>query len=219
MEETIFSDGGNTTNNTTKNELERKHKYLKPLLAILAVILLVGGTGFGIWYWQSGEAKQQKSDSDKQIQELQKQIHDQEKVKETAKKGGKTNWKTYINNQDGFQLTFPDYWADYGTSEALDDAKKSKHIYFGLPSKNPDTLYDFGFNRNYSNLFAISVVEKAEWEATKDGPGAGQKIGEKGSKIYTYSQANGVPGELNTGNAETAAGQIKTIIDSFKIIE
>ncbi|MDO8507791.1 MAG: hypothetical protein Q7S53_04475 [bacterium] len=199
---------------------DKKKNLLKPLLVLLAVILLVSGTGIGVWWWQNGELNKQKTDSDKKISELQKQVNDtknQTATKTTSKAA--SNWKTYINNQDSFQISFPDYWAGYGVSEALDDAKKSKHIYFGLPIKNPDTVYDFGFDRNYTSLFAISVTEKAEYEATKDEPGVGQKIGEKGSKVYTYSQSNGIPGELNTGNAETAAGQIKEIIASFKILE
>jgi hypothetical protein len=220
MEETIFSDGNTpkATESSPQNQGEKKHKFLKPLLVILAVILLVGATGFGIWYWQQNEIKNQKTDSDKKISELQKQVTENTKT-ETKTDKEKATWKTYVNNQDGFQLTFPDYWAGYGTSESLDDTKKSKYIYFGLPSKKPNTLFDFGFDRNYSSLFAVSVIEKAEWEATKDSPGAGQKIGEKGTKVYTYSQSNGVPEELNTGTAEIAASQIKTIVGSFKIIE
>lgn len=220
MAETIFSEENNNQNvqKESQSQDEKKHKHLKPLLVILAVVLLLGGTGFGIWYWQQNEIKNQKTESDKQISELQKQATENSKT-ETKTDEKKTGWKTYVNNQDSFQLTFPDYWAGYGASESLDDTKKSKYIYFGLPSKKPNTLYDFGFDRNYSSLFAVSVIEKAEWEATKDSPGAGQKIGEKGTKVYTYSQSNGVPEELNTGTAEIAASQIKTIIDSFKILE
>jgi cytoskeletal protein RodZ len=53
---------------------EKKHKLLKLLLIILLGIVLIGATGFGVWYWQQDELKKQKTDSDKKISELQKQI-------------------------------------------------------------------------------------------------------------------------------------------------
>ncbi len=45
-----------------------------PLLTILAVILVAGGVGFGVWYWQNGELNKQRSNNDTRIAALQKQI-------------------------------------------------------------------------------------------------------------------------------------------------
>jgi hypothetical protein len=69
---------------------EPKHKLLKPLLIILLGIILVGTTGFGVWYWQQNELKKQKTDSDKQISELKKQINDLKKESTIENSTGST---------------------------------------------------------------------------------------------------------------------------------
>lgn len=42
---------------------EKKHKLLKPLLIILAGIVLVGATGFSVWCWQQQELQKQKTEA------------------------------------------------------------------------------------------------------------------------------------------------------------
>lgn len=63
---------------------ENKHKLLKPLLVILIGIIIIGVTGFGVWYWQQNELKKQRTDSDKRISELQKQVNSQKNESEKA---------------------------------------------------------------------------------------------------------------------------------------
>lgn len=64
---------------------ETKHKLLKPLLTILLGIILIGATGFGVWYWQQNEMKKQKVESDKQISDLQKKIDEVKSQSTTTK--------------------------------------------------------------------------------------------------------------------------------------
>lgn len=100
MGKTLFSDEKNAEN-TVKGETKKKHKYLKPLLVILAVILFAKLTGLGVWYWQQQEKEKQKKESDKQIQELQKQLNELKSAKQS---------KTEKKSNKGFiegTITFP----------------------------------------------------------------------------------------------------------------
>lgn len=63
--------------------MEDKQKSLvKPLLVSLAVILLISGTGLGVWWWQNG--KMQRTDSDKHITGMQNQDNPPKKESEKA---------------------------------------------------------------------------------------------------------------------------------------
>lgn len=81
---------------------KQKHKYLKPLLAILIGIILIGATGFGVWYVMNEQAKNDKDESDKQIQELQKQVNELKSAQEPKKEEKKSN-KGFIEGS----LTYP----------------------------------------------------------------------------------------------------------------
>jgi len=86
MAKTIFSDEKNAANDI-KNNSAKKHKLLKPLLVILAVVLISGLTGVGVFYWQNQTKKdmlvtsdKEKAAADKSIKDLQKQVSDLQKT-------------------------------------------------------------------------------------------------------------------------------------------
>ncbi len=223
--DSIFTDGNiqNQPNQPTDGQKpKKKHRFIGMLLAILAVILFSVGTAAGVWYWQNGEQNKQRADSDTRIAAMQKQVDElknsQKDTKSTASANKTVNWKTYTNNQDGFQLTFPENWKGYGISESLDNDKVTKYIYFGLPLKNTNASVDLGFEKNYANIFALSVISETKWEAEKDQPGAGIKIAEKGDKVYTYARSNGIIDELQNTSAEKAVKDIESIIGTFKTL-
>lgn len=124
---------------------EGKRSSLIPLLAILSIIVLVGGTGFGVWYWQQQEIKKQKTDSDKKIAELRKKnslSKSQTNTKSTeiiitdkvdSKSGQK--WLRYIDYINGYSIEFP-----YGFKATTVDDRINDYgiLYFGFNPTNYD---------------------------------------------------------------------------------
>lgn len=82
------------------------------VIVIIVAILAVAGTGGGVWYWQNQQVQKQKQDSDKKIQELEKQAEGLKKELTTVKSESETsdetaNWKTYTNDKYGFSFKYP----------------------------------------------------------------------------------------------------------------
>lgn len=88
---------------------KEKSKLLKPLLTLLVGILLIAGTGLGVWYWQQNELKKQRADADSRVAELQKQIDELRNSTEKTESADETeSWKTYTSNADGFSIKYPE---------------------------------------------------------------------------------------------------------------
>ena len=204
----------------------------KPIIiTIIISLLFIVATGGGVWYWQKTVTDQEKTDLEedkgqleKKIDELDKKISDESKEKEDKEKkeSKESSNVKYTDSQYGFELTFPDAWKYYGTEDALMDdsggmVTDGKTIYFGLPAKEINTIYDFGFNRYYASPFAISIYTKAQWETSKNQEFAPKKIADDNDYVFTYSQANGTL-SIKGMTQEQAYSDIDIIIDTFKLI-
>jgi hypothetical protein len=63
--------------------------------------------------------------------------------------------------------------------------------------------------------FAVGVMNKYEWTGSEDQMmDFGSKIGENDKYVFTYSQWQAVPTDLD---AATISSQVKEIIASFKV--
>lgn len=135
---------------------------------------------------------------------------------------GKTGWclSTYTSNENpfvyknteyGFQITFPETWAGYKFFEKNIDGVIV--LYLGLPTTQVGWT-STGVDAGYSSMFAIDVYTKAQWATANAGEGPKPvKLGEKGDYVYTWSQAQATPTDLDKRFAE-----IKSVIDTFQII-
>lgn len=76
--------------------LPAPHGHLPKLVSIIIPIILVGGTVWGIlWYQQQIQSIQDQEDT---------VVFTPRPIDET------TNWKTYRNDQYGFELKYPQNW-------------------------------------------------------------------------------------------------------------
>ena len=76
------------------------NKKLYLILSIVAILIIIGG----IWYWQSRSMSVDQS------------------VDQTA------NWKTYVNNEYGFEFKYPQDWGDLKVSDGS-GYKKDPWVY------------------------------------------------------------------------------------------
>lgn len=110
-----------------KKKPAKEHNHLKPLLTVFIGLIIITGAVFGVWYWQQGEMKKQREESDRQIQALQKQVNDLKKEQanttssEKKKSVRDVDFLKIVTVGEGSMLTNTEY-ADYnndGQEEAL----------------------------------------------------------------------------------------------------
>lgn len=194
------------------------------ILILILVILLTAGVIVGATYYVLN--KQNKSQQ-RLIDQLQKDSETQKKAIEDAatvakkEKDKATETKTigvkYTNSQYGFELTLPEEWKEYGTTDEIIEGG-TKTIYFGLPRKEVNTSFEIGFIKYYDSPMAIGVYTIKQWEEAHaaEGPKS-QKIGEKGGYIFGWSQGNGMV-DVKGITQEQVLSDVKDIIKTFKII-
>ncbi len=207
-------------------EQENKHKLLKPLLTILIGIILIAGTGLGIWYWQNGEANKQKTDSDKQISELQKQVNDLQKKSTTTtstakpvtptndvwlKKAKELKFK-YIALGSNVRSVIQDpsdsnifYYADWGSS--IDQGSQGPNAIYRF---DVSTIKDFAGDDNASlSLAAGELIYQRDALTLKQKNDLLKLVGFDGRNLVFYEDgAMDSPGPcfvpwLNTKNLES----------------
>lgn len=128
-------------------------------------------------------------------------------IKLLANKGSVNNGQflTYVNNEYGFQITFPESWQGYLVTE--NKYGKGSEISFGFPEQK--------------GLFVVGVYTKDDWEAMKEDINSGnvpghlpEVLGKNNKYIYasvfTYEVANGL---------EKQAEDITKIENSFKLLK
>lgn len=98
-------------------------------IAIMVIIGIVaaGVAGGGAWYFGDQQAKKQKADSDKKIEELEKKIDELEKASKDSEESSDSEisgWKTFSDEGYGFSIKYPGEWVykDYGK---LNEGSKS----------------------------------------------------------------------------------------------
>ncbi|PIZ01119.1 hypothetical protein COY62_00290 [bacterium (Candidatus Howlettbacteria) CG_4_10_14_0_8_um_filter_40_9] len=123
----------------------------------------------------------------------------------------------YTNSQYGFELTLPDTWKDYGTTDEIIEGG-TKTISIGLPRKEVSTAFEMGFVKYYDSPMAIGVYTIKQWEEAQSAEGPkSQKIGENSGYVFGWSQGNGMI-DMKGLTQEQASADIKTIIKTFKLL-
>ena len=94
---------------------QQKGKGTCILVVIIAAILFAAGAGGGMYYYMDQQAKTAKTNTDSQIQDLQKQVSD---LKETA------SWQKYENKTYGFSFKYPAGWTVTEKKISAGDARQ-----------------------------------------------------------------------------------------------
>lgn len=121
----------------------------------------------------------------------------------------------YQNKELGFQFTFLPSWAGYSFVEVKNSESTTvKTFYVTLPTK--DTAWNesaSGVSKGMGSLFAMGVYTKAEWAKIEEEEMKPAKLGESAQYVYTY-----LPGQAYPADLKAQYAQIKTIIESFKVL-
>ncbi len=191
MVDSIFANEGNQNQQISPNPIPvnndvqppvKKHKFLMPLLTILAVILFAGGTGFGVWYWQHNELNKQNADNNTRIAALQKQIDDLKK-EETTTKPTETN----LTNDQIFQ-------------------EVSSQFGFTRNQLSSFKIHKDGDRVEYHGTEERNSVWGAHF-AYKDGATWKEVPGDSGLSLSDCSTLNNVPEKYRTGCEVGTTGQ------------
>jgi len=124
----------------------KKSKISQNILITILIADLIASGYFAYQWWQvrkelKGAATQiekllnQINIQINKIKELEKEIKELKKTDETA------NWKTYRNEEYGFEVKYPEKWTYKEDSYSLNSSKKINRITFG----------------NFPNMFTIEI--------------------------------------------------------------
>lgn len=119
----------------------------------------------------------------------------------------------YTNSTYKFSLTFPASWKGYKMKEKVFTGEVITY-YVTIPTNDPSATASDSNDAGYYAPFAISVYTLAQWDAVQaeEGPKP-DLITKNATYAFGWSQANGIP----ASDFGTKSGDIKTIIDSFKL--
>lgn len=188
-------------------------------ITILIVAVAISATAGPTWYFMD-QANKINQDT---IKSLQDQLDEIGKTEETSENNSEEENESsnvvYEDERYNFRLTFSDDWKDYGVSYSLFEDSDAQTIYFGLPAKETKDYIDFGFDKNYGSIFAISIYPKSEWDElqNEDGPKPA-KIDEKNGLVYAYSTGNGLAG-VKAIPDDKVYEEASKVIDTFEFIK
>ena len=98
--------------------------------------------------------------------------------------GETADWKTYRNEDLGFELIFPDRWKDYKINEG------NTSVTFSLEIKD-SVISDDDFEKHYSTVFFIGTYAKEEWESIQSVIGPKPTyLNENNDYIFAYSMGH-----------------------------
>jgi hypothetical protein len=198
---------------------KQKVNWKRLSITILIVALAVSATAGPVWYFMD-QANKINQDTITSLQsQLDKTGQVEDKEENDDKEDGSDSKVIYEDERYNFRLTFSDAWKDYGVSYTLFEDSDAQTIYFGLPAKETKDYIDFGFDKNYGSIFAISVYPKAEWDSIQeeDGPKPA-KIDEKNGLVYAYSTGNGIPG-VKAISDDKVYDEALDVIDTFEFVD
>ena len=153
--------------------------------AFIGGVLLLAGIVYGsIWWWNNKAA-----------------VIDE-----------KANWKTYCNDEYGFDLTLSDAWRGYEVHEKTHPAHQNVIIlYFRVPT----TMTNYGDRSGYADRLAIGVWPTSVWEDTATELLAhGVFIAADDKYVFDYSQWQKPPDDLRDIDFD-----IYKVISTFRLIE
>ena len=219
MVDSIFRDESNQDQQVNPNQVPtsqvpqpaKKHKFLMPLLTILAVILIVGGVGFGVWYWQNGrvnqlrvDAAKQKADSDKRIRDLQTQIDNFKKQSSTTTTTTNKTDNVLKITELGIQIALPASISDayYAVSSF------NSYTYAALSTKNLENLGGSrcGANKNepLGPIGSIAVLTTTPPANPTVENTPGELIKQVGNKYIYYKSPQSVCSETPNNKSDKA---------------
>ena len=122
---------------------------------------------------------------------------------------------TYSNSDYDFTMTLPNDWDKYKVKKTNIEGQLATY-YFNLPTT--DSLYAEETTTAYAGYvapFVIGVMNKSDWTGSEDQmKDFGSKVGESDKYVFTYSQWQASPTDLD---ATTIGAQVKEIIASFQV--
>ena len=210
-------------------------KGLATIWAVIITVVVMAALGAGGWYYISGQQKAQKSDYDKQVTDLQKQIDALKEASQASKQtssndsdeaasssSSNSNSKTssdpylYTNTTYGFSLQFNSKWQGYKMMPATVSGSTATY-YVTLPTT--DSFWQKATSTSYAgtvSLFALSVYTKAQWAtASAEEVNMSTKIGDAGDWVVAYSMAQDYPQEASI---LAALQDYKNVIATFKAL-
>lgn len=131
--------------------------------------------------------------------------------KQETKDDETAGWKTYRNEEFGFEFKYPSDWGNFGAYESLGT------ITLTLPTNDSD------FSNEYQFLY-LARYKKIEWEqlseekisASKEGlfPNYGEWFAEHDGIVWVYSRPQDGPADFSDKYS-----QVDKILSTFKFIE
>jgi uncharacterized protein YxeA len=156
------------------NELNEKPKFnwQRSLITVGIVIVTAGVIGGTTWYVMNQQAKTDKTNTDKQVSELQKQVADLQKTQTktttttptpaTTTTDPTAGWKTFSNSDYHFALKYPTDWTATTLTAGVRLTKNGQ--YFDVIGwNNPSALTTDAWLQqdiNNKNIASVTVADK-----------------------------------------------------------
>lgn len=178
------------------------HKIIWPIVAaIIITALIVGG---GVWWWQRVINQEARQTLQQEIDNLKSQIEQLQQTETDI-----SDWKTYRNEEYGFEVTLTDVWNGY---RAITKPNITHiDINFQIPTK--DTSY--GDKSGYATPFIISIYPISEWQKKQQEEGPSPiYINQNNVYVFSYSTWQDQPLDFIGKHIDSSQ-----ILSTFKFIE
>ena len=119
----------------------------------------------------------------------------------------------YTNTKFGFQLVFPQTWAEYKVGEK-NDASYGYTYYFGLPYTDKAWIQDEQMPAGSASLFALTVFTKAQWAQAQADGGVLPTVISSSSTQYVFAWSEG---QANPTDLASFRANVESIINSFSL--
>ncbi|MCL4386911.1 MAG: hypothetical protein M1355_00695 [Patescibacteria group bacterium] len=171
------------------------------VVTIIVSVVLIAGTGLGIYYWQRSVNNKLETENKKQIEGLQKQIEELQKGQSnagitsnsstTVANDETANWKTYTDTKNGFSFKYP------ASGYTLTEGAYTRGILFtfNLNEDKYRNSYEYPGKLTISGYVKASSIRLDNWITTTDAVGLNYINGSlKSAEVgqndgYSFSQA------------------------------
>lgn len=123
------------------------------------------------------------------------------------------NLMVYTNTEFGFQLTLPDNWIGYTTSEKNEMDVVQRYIYFWVSTTDQAFSSD---NKGYASPMLLTIYTPAGWDGVQAQEGPKPSLfGQTNNYIIGYSTWQDCPSDLCS---KITSSDFKEIVKSFKAL-
>ncbi|MEQ1499818.1 MAG: PsbP-related protein [Parcubacteria group bacterium] len=159
-------------------QLQNNHKFIWVLVSVFVLLLI---SAVCVWYFQIREQKQMVSEVENEVVDV------------TA------GWKTYRNEEYGFELSFNDDWRGYSVE------KKDGAIHFLFPTT---------YSSQKVRLLTIGTTTKSDWEEyLKCDCPRPDYLAEKNGVVFITTRHQDPPPDLTNQYTE-----INKVLSTFKFV-